>query len=163
MPDRVRVIVDALAFAVDVRANDLVVDGAPHVVTDLGDGRYRIDGPSGAVEAVAAVAGDRTWIAIGDETFECRTTGRGRGSLAASSSDTVSSPMPATVTAIPAAVGQRVEAGDVLIALEAMKMELPLRAPGRAVVAAVHCRVGDLVQPDVTLIELRPAPGAPDL
>jgi biotin carboxyl carrier protein len=35
-----------------------------------------------------------------------------------------------------------------------MKMELPIRAPSEAVVSAVKCRVGDLVQPDQTLIEL---------
>jgi biotin carboxyl carrier protein len=34
-----------------------------------------------------------------------------------------------------------------------MKMELPLRAPGDGTVAAVNCRPGDLVQPDVSLID----------
>ena len=37
--------------------------------------------------------------------------------------------MPATVTRIVASVGQRVAAGDVLVLLEAMKMELAIRAP----------------------------------
>jgi biotin carboxyl carrier protein len=36
-----------------------------------------------------------------------------------------------------------------------MKMELPVRAPGDGVVAAVHCAPGDLVQPGTPLIELR--------
>ena len=48
----------------------------------------------------------------------------------------------------------RVHDGDVLIALEAMKMELPIRAPRDGVVRAVHCREGELVQPDQVLLEL---------
>jgi biotin carboxyl carrier protein len=41
-----------------------------------------------------------------------------------------------------------------VIVLEAMKMELPIRAPADATVMAVHCREGELVQPDAALIEL---------
>jgi len=46
-----------------------------------------------------------------------------------------------------------VAAGDLLIALEAMKMELAVRAPHDGVVKAIHCREGDLVQPGTPLIE----------
>jgi biotin carboxyl carrier protein len=35
-----------------------------------------------------------------------------------------------------------------------MKMELPLRAGGDAIVIAVHCAAGDLVQPNVALVDL---------
>jgi 3-methylcrotonyl-CoA carboxylase alpha subunit len=38
--------------------------------------------------------------------------------------------------------------------LEAMKMELPIKAPREGVVRAVHCHTGDLVQPGVNLVEL---------
>jgi len=41
----------------------------------------------------------------------------------------------------------------VLIVLEAMKMELPLRAPHDGVIAAVDCREGELVQPGKVLVE----------
>ena len=41
--------------------------------------------------------------------------------------------------------------------LEAMKMELPIRAPRDGVVKSVGCRVGDLVQPGATLLELEDA------
>ena len=44
--------------------------------------------------------------------------------------------------------------GDTLIVLEAMKMELPIKAPRNGVVKAVHCAKGDLVQPGVNLLEL---------
>lgn len=66
----------------------------------------------------------------------------------------VTAPMPATVIAINATVGQTVTDGDTVIVLEAMKMELPIKAPRSGVVKAVHCGTGDLVQPGVTLLEL---------
>jgi biotin carboxyl carrier protein len=50
--------------------------------------------------------------------------------------------------------GQAIRKGDTVVVLEAMKMELPIRATGDAVVTAVRCRPGDLVQADSTLIEL---------
>jgi biotin carboxyl carrier protein len=67
----------------------------------------------------------------------------------------LTAPMPATVLKILALPGAAVARGDTLIILEAMKMELPLRASADGVVIAVHCHEGELVQPDTILIELR--------
>ena len=64
------------------------------------------------------------------------------------------SPMPATVVDVRATVGQTVAEGETVIVLEAMKMELPIKAPRGGVVKAVHCAKGDLVQPGVSLLEL---------
>jgi 3-methylcrotonyl-CoA carboxylase alpha subunit len=66
----------------------------------------------------------------------------------------LSAPMPATVVSIVAEVGQTVRSGDVVLMLEAMKMELAVRAPRDGVVTAVHCSAGELVQPGVTLVEI---------
>ena len=63
-------------------------------------------------------------------------------------------PMPATVVAINTAAGQSVNAGDTLIVLEAMKMELPIRSPRSGTVKAVLCAKGEMVQPGVNLIEI---------
>jgi len=62
-------------------------------------------------------------------------------------------PMPATVITVQVQAGDSVKKGDVVVVLEAMKMELPLRAPGDGVVSSVRCREGDLVQADATLVE----------
>jgi 3-methylcrotonyl-CoA carboxylase alpha subunit len=67
----------------------------------------------------------------------------------------LTAPMPATVLKILALPGATVSRGETLIILEAMKMELPLRASADGVVVAVHCREGELVQPESVLIELR--------
>jgi biotin carboxyl carrier protein len=61
--------------------------------------------------------------------------------------------MPATVITVKVKPGDAVKKGDVVVVLEAMKMELPLRALGDGVVAAVRCRQGDLVQADAVLVE----------
>jgi biotin carboxyl carrier protein len=66
----------------------------------------------------------------------------------------LAAPMPATVLSINVEPGQRVSRGDVLITLEAMKMELPIKAPRDASVKAIRCRPGELVQPGVPLLEL---------
>ncbi|MBI2186509.1 MAG: biotin/lipoyl-binding protein [Acidobacteria bacterium] len=66
----------------------------------------------------------------------------------------LAAPMPATVAAIHVSPGQEVETGDLLVMLEAMKMELPIRAPRAGRVKAIACRRGELVQPGVQLVEL---------
>ena len=62
--------------------------------------------------------------------------------------------MPATVLKVLVDTGAIVKKGETLVILEAMKMELPLRSAADATVAAVHCREGDLVQPETVLVEL---------
>jgi 3-methylcrotonyl-CoA carboxylase alpha subunit len=62
--------------------------------------------------------------------------------------------MPATVVAVLVEPGARVQKGDTLLMLEAMKMELPIRAARDGVVRAIRCKPGELVQPGVDLVEL---------
>ena len=66
----------------------------------------------------------------------------------------LSAPMPATVIKVLASPGLSVKKGDTLVVLEAMKMEWPIRALSAGTIKAVHCREGQLVQPDQTLIDL---------
>jgi glutaconyl-CoA/methylmalonyl-CoA decarboxylase subunit gamma len=66
----------------------------------------------------------------------------------------LTAPMPARVGKLLAQPGTVVKKGEVLIVLEAMKMELPVRAPADSRVTAVHCREGELVDTDAVLIEL---------
>ena len=72
---------------------------------------------------------------------------------ATSAAASLIAPMPATVIRVKVKAGDPVKKGDVLVVLEAMKMELPLRALGDGVVSAVRCQEGELVQADATLVE----------
>ncbi len=65
------------------------------------------------------------------------------------------SPLQATVVECAVASGASVKAGDVLVVLEAMKMEHELRADTDGQVQAVHCAAGDLVQAGDVLVSLQ--------
>ena len=67
----------------------------------------------------------------------------GRGPLAGPV--VIAAPMPGTVRDVSATVGASVRAGDVLGVMEAMKMELSLRAPFDGVVTEVEAVVGEQV------------------
>lgn len=101
----------------------------------------------------ALSAGGTTWVFHDGVTYEFveEAPARSRGGAAPGS---LTAPMPATVVHVKVAAGDIVKRGDILIVLEAMKMELPVRAPGDGRVTAVHCEPGQLVQPDTSLIEI---------
>ena len=66
----------------------------------------------------------------------------------------LTAPMPGTVIRVLAEPGQRVEARQPLLVLEAMKMETPVVSPYDAVVRAVHVAEGDRVARGALLVEL---------
>ncbi len=52
-------------------------------------------------------------------------------------------------------VGEAVAAGDVLVILESMKMEMPVEAPEEGTVAELKCKEGDAVSEGQTLVVLK--------
>ena len=127
-------------------------------VERIGEGWYLVtDGTRRWRVAVASTA-ESEWVFVDGQVARLdmaakdpgRRRSRGRGDAG------VMSPMPATVVAINAVPGQTVSQGDTLIVLEAMKMELPIKAPRAGVIKAVNCATGDLVQPGVNLLEFEP-------
>jgi len=58
---------------------------------------------------------------------------------------TVKAPMPGTVLSLKVSPGQSVKRGDVLLILEAMKMENEISAPANGVVAAIRVQAGSTV------------------
>jgi 3-methylcrotonyl-CoA carboxylase alpha subunit len=73
--------------------------------------------------------------------------------------DDVRAPMPGLVKHLAAAPGQSVTRGDVLVVLEAMKMEHALTAPRDGAIAAVHVAEGAQVEDGALLLALEPADG----
>ena len=55
---------------------------------------------------------------------------------------------------IDVAVGDRVEAGDTVVLLESMKMEIPMLAERAGMVTAIKVTVGDVVQDGDVLVVL---------
>ena len=130
--------------------------GASATVTPLGAGRFlRRAATAGSGSRYAVRAGGATWVFLDGEVTVVEPAPASRARRTGLDEEgSLSAPMPATVVAVAVRPGQRVAAGDVLIRLEAMKMELPVRSPRDATVIAVKCREGELVQPGVPLLEL---------
>ncbi len=69
--------------------------------------------------------------------------------------EAVSSPMPGTIVSVNVQVGQSVKKGEVLLVLEAMKMENEIMAPHDAKVTAVLVNKGDSVETGTPLVSLQ--------
>lgn len=96
------------------------------------------------------------WTFIDGDVFRIEIDDADRSTRArpGAGDEALAAPMPATVIKLLVEPGQTVERGDSLLLLEAMKMELPIRAPRPGRVSAFHCKAGDLVQPGVPLVDL---------
>lgn len=125
-------------------------------VTRIGNGVYRVehDGRADLVY-VSGSTNDRWAFANGEVYREKQESPRSRRSSKGDSTETLIAPMPATVLKVSVAPGAQVKAGEALVVLEAMKMEIALRAPHDGVVTTINCREGELVQPDTVLVELK--------
>jgi pyruvate carboxylase len=66
----------------------------------------------------------------------------------------VGAPMPGAIASVAVTVGQKVRAGDMLLTIEAMKMETGLHADRAATVKAVHVHAGSQIDAKDLLIEL---------
>jgi 3-methylcrotonyl-CoA carboxylase alpha subunit len=141
--------VDATAEGLHVEGSLVRAERQPGGAIRIDDGRTHL--------AWAVSSGDTRWVFVDGEVFVFE-TGRplARRRRASAAQGSLTAPMPATVRQVVVSPGARVQQGDVLLVLEAMKMELPVRAPGDGTVAAVKCRQGELVQAGQELIELEP-------
>jgi len=98
------------------------------------------------------------WVTVGPAQFEfipveARSARRTHG-LA---TPEITAPMPGKVVKLAVTEGQPIEAGDVLVVLEAMKMETALHAESAAVVKQIRVAVGQMVDHGAVLLVLSPA------
>ena len=130
----------------------------PIDVVPLGSGRFQV--AQGTTRTIAyAVTGRDTWVFLDGRTYIVSDTPDGSPRRSRiDEQGALTAPMPATVLTINVAAGQPVKRNDVLMVLEAMKMELPVRSPRDGVVKAIRCEAGALVQPGTTLLELEDDP-----
>jgi acetyl/propionyl-CoA carboxylase alpha subunit len=102
------------------------------------------------VEArVSEGIGDTLSVHVGGDVTEVRVVNRKRrthgGDAGAEGMQTLVAPMPGKVVAILAGPGTRVERGQGVIVVEAMKMQNEVKAPKEGIVAEVRVNVGDAV------------------
>ena len=112
--------------------------------------RLRLDADigSGASSRVDVHDGERRWRFVRVPAY------RPADADAGGAGDRVLAPMPGRIVLIRAQVGDHVDAGQEVLVMEAMKMELTLKAPRAGEVAEVRVADGDFVEADAALVVL---------
>jgi len=149
------------------------------VVAHGSNGHYRLEGAGHKIEVANAALRDDwltasidgiagRWRALLDDDRVVVHDGRRRcgyehapafayASAATASGDRVVAPMPGRIVVVKANVGDEVAEGQELLVMEAMKMELSLKAPRAGKVEAVQAAAGDFVEADAVLVRLAKA------
>ncbi len=128
----------------------VIVDGETFEVTIEGDG------PTYQVE-------------VGGRTFEVEVPNAGPAPKRRSGgggkkkrSGTVSANIPGKVVTVEVTEGQHVEEGQVILILEAMKMENEIQAPVTGTVTSVQCEGGEAIVANVPRVVIEPDPTEDD-
>lgn len=135
--------VDDQAFYVD--ALDLADPTAP---------RFRLDGQAARAWVRPRGGGWDVWVGGVLQRFEPCMGPAQRGAAPDAAAGWIVMPMTATLRALHVAVGDAVEPGALLAVVEAMKLEIPLRAPVAAQVTSISAAVGDIVEGGALLMTL---------
>ena len=143
-----------------VTAGDRTWDVHP-IATEAGILRLEIDDL--VHEAAVRIGPHRVDVAHVGHTFNFdRPDAFGPGAAAGPADGTVTAPMPGTVLNVAVEVDQAVTEGETLGMMEAMKMELSLKAPVTGTVTTVGAKTGDQVALGATLFVVEPDPATGD-
>ncbi|MGY3126918.1 acetyl-CoA/propionyl-CoA carboxylase biotin carboxyl carrier protein [Agrococcus sp. UYP33] len=125
-----------------------------------------LGGPEPRRTVVVEADGKRIAVSMPKQLFSDTKDAKGpaprrtRAALAGGAgSGSIVSPMQATVVKAAVAAGDRVVAGDLLVVLEAMKMEQPLSSPIDGVISAIDAPVGKTVPSGHLLVAITPDAG----
>ncbi|MFD7480882.1 biotin/lipoyl-containing protein, partial [Streptomyces sp. NPDC059837] len=119
--------------------------GRESVVVEVGGRRLEVSLPSSLGMSLA-----RTGLAAGAKPK--RRAARRSGPVA--SGDTLASPMQGTIVKVAVEEGQEVKEGDLVVVLEAMKMEQPLNAHRSGTVRSLTAEVGASVASGAAMCEI---------
>ncbi|MFF5895045.1 acetyl/propionyl/methylcrotonyl-CoA carboxylase subunit alpha [Streptomyces argenteolus] len=132
------------AVPADLEADE--ESGRETVVVEVGGKRLEVSLPSSLGMSLA-----RTGLAAGAKPK--RRAAKKAGSAA--SGDTLASPMQGTIVKIAVEEGQEVKEGDLVVVLEAMKMEQPLNAHRSGTVKGLSAEVGTSVSSGAVICEIK--------
>jgi biotin carboxyl carrier protein len=121
------------------------------------DDRVAVASDAGTGFAHAVRAGDQVWVRYHGRTYRLELL-RGRTRPRERHAAGLVSPMPGQVQKLLASPGDEVEAHQPLLVVEAMKMQLEIKAPGPGRLVKFLAREGEQVEAGVPLAELEPAP-----
>ena len=115
--------------------------------------RFKLDG----VNRTLAVARprDTVWVAIRGRAYPLKKQARSRRRGPAGEANpegVLRAPMPGQVRSVQVSENDRVQKGDTLLILEAMKMEIRIQTPCDGTVAQLPVQTGDQVDKDQVLV-----------
>ncbi|MFI6104575.1 acetyl/propionyl/methylcrotonyl-CoA carboxylase subunit alpha [Streptomyces sp. NPDC093595] len=120
--------------------------GRETVVVEVGGKRLEVSLPSSLGMSLA-----RTGLAAGAKPKRRAA----KKSASAASGDTLASPMQGTIVKVAVEEGQEVKEGDLIVVLEAMKMEQPLNAHRAGTVKGLSAEVGASVTSGAAICEIK--------
>ncbi|MFD7034078.1 biotin/lipoyl-containing protein, partial [Streptomyces sp. NPDC059917] len=134
------------AFVVPATDEEPDEPGRETVVVEVGGKRLEVSLPSSLGMTLARTA------AAGGAKPKRRAA---KKSGPAASGDTLASPMQGTIVKVAVEEGQQVNEGDLIVVLEAMKMEQPLNAHRSGTVVGLSAEVGGSVTSGATICEIK--------
>ena len=105
------------------------------VTVEVGGRRLEVSLPSGMGASTKSAGGKRT----------PPSASRAAAGGGAAATDALTAPMQGTIVKVAATEGQQVEAGELIVVLEAMKMEQPINAHRAGTVTGLEAAIGDVV------------------
>jgi acetyl-CoA/propionyl-CoA carboxylase biotin carboxyl carrier protein len=119
------------------------------VVVEVGGRRLEVSLPAG----LGASAGGGSGGGGGKQGAPKRSAKKGGG--AAASGDSLTSPMQGTIVKVAVEDGATVEAGELIVVLEAMKMEQPINAHKAGTISGLSAGVGEVVTSGAVICEIK--------
>ena len=117
--------------------------------------------PAGAPARAPADATESYRVEVNGKVYEVKVGPSGQvteaapaAPAAAPAGEVISAPLAGAIVKVKVTEGQRVRSGDVVLILEAMKMETEVRAPRAGTVARIHVKEADAVQVGDPLLSL---------
>ena len=150
--------VDGVEYQVEIEGNSLLVDGQPFVI-GMENGTLTVNGIVYDVllgAGSATVDGEEHQVAASGMSVQAAAPKKApaRKKTAAAGANSVMAMMPGAILKVLVAEGDPVAEGDVLIVLEAMKMENEIHAHRAGVVKKVHVAPGESVENNQALVEI---------
>ena len=115
---------------------------------------YEVELEQEGVKWKASVGGQQFTIELPDAQTVSKPRRAGSGKK--KKSGTVSANIPGKVVTVEVKQGQHVKEGQVILILEAMKMQNEIQAPVSGTVVTVHCREGEAIEANVPLVIIEP-------
>jgi biotin carboxyl carrier protein len=141
-------------FTATINGRSIVFTAQP-----LDAGRWLIQLGQRQIVAYIETSGEARYVQVDGERFTLNAVNpqaqRRRTGTAAGGDLTAQ--MPGQVREVRVSEGDAVQAGDTLVVLEAMKMEIRVSAPADGTVKKLHVKTGDVVERGQRLIELAEA------